>query len=780
MKITIIVACIALALGIVLIPNAFAENVPDWVKNTAGWWATDVISETEFVNAIEFLVNEEIIQVSDTTSGKNGSESIPDWIKNNAGWWANDQIDDKTFVNGIEFLIKEGIITLEIECKFFSEEYAESDPSGSNIGFNYDKEFKQKLLCKFSNFDFIKFWYNPYEVKDNEINSFGFRGAEFSEEKSIGSYRIFMVGGSTVFGDGVEVHNTIPSLLQNFYSNDKFDNIKQIEVINAGIQGARTSEETNLIKNKLSKMSPDLIIVYDGWNNSKIGNFGNFEFGQIENEVAWKNRWTDICNLYSTEFDIVVVLQPILSHEKIVLTDQEYTNYYARGLLQNEIQNLNKFGMYVNELNSTCSSAHDLRNIMKDVSTGIFYDQGHMTPTGNKIIAKKIYEITLPIIEKSSQLIASMNDKKIESESKNHQPELNSKVDYRGKIIVRSDFSEKNIPNTIAYFSTFIETDFSSSDLRNMDSKFSKFFRADFSNAQLQNSSISRSVFEGSDFNNADLSQSYLSTSMFFNSDLTNSVFENSNLRGAKMVTLVLENTNFKNVDFSHAYLINLDFTKTALQNSKFIGAHIKKCTFDGMDFSTFEIHGKHIVDAGSPTSFVSCSMKHSNFSKANLFNVDFTPREFYEEGENVTYSGSDLSHSLFADSDLRVTKFSHNSEVDHETFFNQKYSIPVDTDALELVRNFVSVKLEYSKFDNVNLRDNDLSVMSLRHSQITDSDLTNVYFKNSDLSFSSIVNSDLSGANLEGANLEGATLDNAILTGANLKCINHPICEGN
>ena len=39
------------------------EGVPDWVKNTAGWWATDAISETEFVNAIEFLVNVGIIQI---------------------------------------------------------------------------------------------------------------------------------------------------------------------------------------------------------------------------------------------------------------------------------------------------------------------------------------------------------------------------------------------------------------------------------------------------------------------------------------------------------------------------------------------------------------------------------------------------------------------------------------------------------------------------------------------------------------------------------------------
>ena len=45
------------------IPNAFAENVPEWVKNTAGWWAEDVISETEFVNAISYLIKAGIINV---------------------------------------------------------------------------------------------------------------------------------------------------------------------------------------------------------------------------------------------------------------------------------------------------------------------------------------------------------------------------------------------------------------------------------------------------------------------------------------------------------------------------------------------------------------------------------------------------------------------------------------------------------------------------------------------------------------------------------------------
>ena len=38
--------------------------------------------------------------------------SIPAWIKNNAGWWSTDQIDDSAFVQGIQYLIQEGIIVV--------------------------------------------------------------------------------------------------------------------------------------------------------------------------------------------------------------------------------------------------------------------------------------------------------------------------------------------------------------------------------------------------------------------------------------------------------------------------------------------------------------------------------------------------------------------------------------------------------------------------------------------------------------------------------------------
>ena len=38
--------------------------------------------------------------------------SIPAWIKNNAGWWATDQIDDSAFLKGIQYLVQNGIIVV--------------------------------------------------------------------------------------------------------------------------------------------------------------------------------------------------------------------------------------------------------------------------------------------------------------------------------------------------------------------------------------------------------------------------------------------------------------------------------------------------------------------------------------------------------------------------------------------------------------------------------------------------------------------------------------------
>lgn len=57
-----------------MLPTVFAEEkVPSWVKSTAGWWATDNIEESEFISAIQYLIQNEIIQISvidNSTYGK--------------------------------------------------------------------------------------------------------------------------------------------------------------------------------------------------------------------------------------------------------------------------------------------------------------------------------------------------------------------------------------------------------------------------------------------------------------------------------------------------------------------------------------------------------------------------------------------------------------------------------------------------------------------------------------------------------------------------------------
>jgi len=39
------------------------QEIPDWVKNTATWWADGLISDQEFANAVKFLVTSGIVQV---------------------------------------------------------------------------------------------------------------------------------------------------------------------------------------------------------------------------------------------------------------------------------------------------------------------------------------------------------------------------------------------------------------------------------------------------------------------------------------------------------------------------------------------------------------------------------------------------------------------------------------------------------------------------------------------------------------------------------------------
>ena len=89
-------------------------HIPQWIKPVAKWWSEDKIEDSEFVKALHFLLEKEIIQIQLIPKSTQTSSTIPLWVKDNAGWWAEDKINDRDFVSGIQYMMENGIIKIKI------------------------------------------------------------------------------------------------------------------------------------------------------------------------------------------------------------------------------------------------------------------------------------------------------------------------------------------------------------------------------------------------------------------------------------------------------------------------------------------------------------------------------------------------------------------------------------------------------------------------------------------------------------------------------------------
>ena len=98
-----------------------APAVPEWVKNSAGWWADGMISDSDFVNGIGFLIDTGVIDIGpggggagpaqrEAPSAAGAGPQVPGWVKMSAGWWADGMISESEFVRGMEYLVSEGVI----------------------------------------------------------------------------------------------------------------------------------------------------------------------------------------------------------------------------------------------------------------------------------------------------------------------------------------------------------------------------------------------------------------------------------------------------------------------------------------------------------------------------------------------------------------------------------------------------------------------------------------------------------------------------------------------
>ena len=247
-------------------------------------------------------------------------------------------------------------------------------------------------------------------------------------------------------------NTTIPGFLQQFF--DEFDYTNKVEVINAGISNADSRSEIYLIKNYLLKFNPDLIIVYDGWNDAQhdwgwddeveaqstlanlknsleigfrnlyqtkivpyyhtisfIEQFNRNSFAETSNNKdteetslddtiipiktqKWIQRWSSICEIGNERgFKTIISVQPVLGTGEKILTSDE-SNRLNENIKKQEmvIELLEEYSKALKILEKECYMTIDLRNSFDGISEPIYYDLGHMSDFGNKIIAEKIFE----------------------------------------------------------------------------------------------------------------------------------------------------------------------------------------------------------------------------------------------------------------------------------------------------------------------------------------------------------------------------------------------------
>ena len=207
-----------LLVSVLTIPESSAQDaIPSWIKNNAGWWADDKIDDFTFAQGIGFLIKSKIIQIHDlptTPDGKIAIEDdivIPSWIKNNAGWWAEDNISDSDFLHGIKFLVENNIIQFQSDVYYEKSKNIEKylldwDTIVNDSKYAYDGSINLQL--KFFN-------YVDYTVRYNAAEDTVFDNSEPTLLR--GGVWLYQITGDEKFLNNA---GYIADVVENFYLSE--------------------------------------------------------------------------------------------------------------------------------------------------------------------------------------------------------------------------------------------------------------------------------------------------------------------------------------------------------------------------------------------------------------------------------------------------------------------------------------------------------------------------------------------------------------------------------
>lgn len=284
-------------------------------------------------------------------------------------------------------------------------------------------------------------------------NGLGFRDTgELAIPKPEDEIRIFVVGGSTVFGWGLDGEKSLPDHLQKISDKQAARNLasigKKVRIINAGVPWYSSWHETALIFFRILPLEPDAIVILDGLNDVAIAinptwNPIHLGFIDLPTQISYQKRQasTDLKNflvelsklsptlryfqakmkqrtqlhegVYRPELwdqylhymdwlgrltsslgiRFYVFLQPVICVDREMLAIEKATNFTS---LKIPAFAETFRGLYLEGERRLVSQKsfpfRSLKSAFKNTKEPIYIDGLHYSEHGNKLLAQKIFE----------------------------------------------------------------------------------------------------------------------------------------------------------------------------------------------------------------------------------------------------------------------------------------------------------------------------------------------------------------------------------------------------
>ena len=244
------------------------------------------------------------------------------------------------------------------------------------------------------------------------INSKGFRGKDFADEKKPNVIRIVTLGASSTFGFHDRDNETYPYYMEQIL-NMKCKGEMSFEVINLGIPHLTTVNIYSLFLNEALPLNPDIVTFYEGINDSEMKN----PRGSVR-EQAKKIAFLRKVFIAAREHLIMVSYLDSILHKRVEAYSEQAVYHHLEGKSKHFLKNVARIYEECKKRNILFIVANQQacsRSLKREDLKGITYqEEGEMMrkklSEKGKLNSIELYFITHNILMNDLRKWAQTND----------------------------------------------------------------------------------------------------------------------------------------------------------------------------------------------------------------------------------------------------------------------------------------------------------------------------------------------------------------------------------